>query len=220
MTSAPEVLLAAFLAMEDGDQVLFLDRAAGARALVSAGGRSEAEIFIGELRRAAEEAGVTAENLTVDLYRAATTSIRLRGEEHAPVSQVIKFFGSWSLSKEALTLARVTTARRIEARFEYRKLGKVWKYTEETLALWMAKAVEAHGRPPQVAEYEWWREKELALAKARNDDTLHIPSPQPFRKRWKTWAGALTALGYDPAAIDSRLERTTAPTPRTMPRGR
>lgn len=46
-------------------------------------------------------------------------------------------------------------------------MGKIWKYTEEALAHWMAKALEEYGRPPQVAEYDWWRQRELLVPAAR-----------------------------------------------------
>ncbi|MDO9410080.1 hypothetical protein [Patulibacter sp.] len=160
------------------------------------------------------------------VHREATKLIRARGEEHAPLSQTVKFFGGWTRSKEAPTLSGNVTPRRIRARFNERRIRKIWKYTEETLAHWMEKAVAEYGRPPQVAEYDWWRQRELALAKPKGDVTLHIPSPQPFRKRWRTWPEALLALGYDPEAIDSRLERgvnTTAgerDVVRRAPRGR
>ena len=48
-------------------------------------------------------------------------------------NQVICHFGSWRRAREALDLSATTTARKIEARFRARRLGKVWRYTEDTL---------------------------------------------------------------------------------------
>lgn len=76
-------------------------------------------------------------------------------------------FGSWKLAKEALDLSETETARRIEARFRFRKIGKVWRYTDEAFAEAMARCVADVGRPPRVAEFDWRRERELQLEGAR-----------------------------------------------------
>jgi hypothetical protein len=62
-------------------------------------------------------------------------------------------------------------------------------------------------RPPQVAEFEWWRQREPELAAAQGDDTLHLPSQSPYRKRWGSWEGALLHFGYSAAEIAERLEQ-------------
>jgi hypothetical protein len=62
-----------------------------------------------------------------------------------------------------------------------------------------------------VAEFEWWRERELELARAQGDDALHLPSPTPYRKRWETWEGALLHFGYTADEIAERLEQRATP---------
>lgn len=57
-------------------------------------------------------------------------------------------------------------AQRAEARFRFRRVGKVWRYTEATLRETPEACVGHYGRPPVVAEFDWWRQRELALAQA------------------------------------------------------
>lgn len=39
--------------------------------------------------------------------------------------------------------------------------------------------VEYYNRPPMLAEFDWWRRRELELAVAQGNPDLHIPSPTP-----------------------------------------
>ncbi len=59
------------------------------------------------------------------------------------------------MAPRALDLSQATSARKIDARFRARRLGKVWRYTEDTLRETLARCVAHYGRPPQVAEFEW-----------------------------------------------------------------
>jgi hypothetical protein len=44
-------------------------------------------------------------------------------------------------------------------------MGKVWRYTERTLRDTLMRCAEHYGcRPPTVAEFEWWREREIEKA--------------------------------------------------------
>jgi len=72
----------------------------------------------------------------------------------------------------------------------------------------LARCVAHYGRPTQVAEFDWWRERELELARAQGDDALHLPSSTPYRRRWKRWEHALRACGYSPEEAATRLERS------------
>jgi hypothetical protein len=139
-------------------------------------------------------------------YREAKVALELVGIEIVPLSRLIAHFGSWRRAKEALDLSGITSTRKIEARFKSRRIGKVWRYTQETLRDTLARCVAEIGHVPQVAEYDWWRERELQLAAARGDQ-LHLPSASPYRKRWGSWAQALGHLGYDVDDIERRLER-------------
>src|SRR5215211_3802844 len=94
---------------------------------------------------------------------------------------------------------------RIEERFRKRRLGKVWRYSDRTLKETLIQAVEEIGHVPQVAEFDWWRQRQLELASARGDE-LYLPSATPYRRRWRTWAGALRHFGYSEAEIQGRLE--------------
>jgi hypothetical protein len=129
------------------------------------------------------------------------------GEHVEGFMRVSRHFGSWRRAKEALALSEVTTARRIEARFRYRRVGKVWRFTEDTLRETLASCVEHYGRPPMVAEFEWWRDRELELARAEGNDAAHLPSPSPYRRRWGTWEAALLHFGYTPDQVAERLEQ-------------
>jgi hypothetical protein len=84
-------------------------------------------------------------------------------------------------------------------------MGKIWKYTEGTLRDTLAQCVEHYGHVPQVAEFDRWRDRVLELARARDNDILHLPSATPYRKQWKTWEGALRHFGYSQEEIDRRL---------------
>ncbi len=109
-----------------------------------------------------------------------------------------RHFGSWRRAKEALDLSETTTARRIEARFRFRRMGKVWRYSEDVMRETLVRCAEHYGRPPLVAEFEWWRDRELELARAEGNDALHLPSPSQYRRRWGSWEAALLHFGYTP----------------------
>ncbi len=66
------------------------------------------------------------------------------------------------------------------------------------------------GLPPSVAEFEWWRERELRLAEATGED-LNLPSSSPYRRRWGTWEEALLAFGFTADEVALRLEGKTKP---------
>ena len=57
-----------------------------------------------------------------------------------------------------------------------------------------------------MAEFEWWRDRVLELVRAQGNDTLHLPSATPYRKRWKTWEDALVHFGYSREEIERRLD--------------
>jgi hypothetical protein len=201
--TACDLLVVAFRALSDEEQQDAFERIHALCVEAEASVGSETERLLASLKRATEIAGhVPSPDEYKEIRRA-----RQGEEELAPLSQILRHFGAWRLAREAVELSKTTTARRIEARFRSRRLGKIWRYTEETLGETLAHCVRDLGRVPQVAEFEWWRERELELARAQGNDALHLPSPTPYRKRWKTWAAALAHFGYSAEAIAARLER-------------
>jgi len=204
-TSPVDLIAIAFAAMTDAEQDAALARLGEIVLRRDANAGSESERIIGSLARVAEALGRAP---TPDDYKRVRTALADDGVELEPLSRVIRHFGSWRMAKEALQLSDVTTARRIDARFASRRLGKIWRYTEETLRDVMARAVAEIGHPPLVAEFEFWRERQLELARARGEDSLHLPSANPYRRRWGTWEAALLHFGYTPDQVAERLERS------------
>jgi len=43
----------------------------------------------------------------------------------------------------------------------------------------IAACVAYYGHVPQVAEFAWWRDRELEKAQAEGNDALHLPSATP-----------------------------------------
>ena len=169
-----------------------------------AGSESDTERFIRSLRRVAEYVG---HEPTSGEYKQASLELIETGEHVETFARMYSRFGSWPRAEEGLALSETTTARRIEARFRYRRVGKVWRFTEDTLRETMARCVEHYGRPPMVSEFEWWRDRELELARAVGNDGLHLPSASPYRRRWKSWEAALLHFGYTPDQVAERLEQ-------------
>lgn len=170
-----------------------------------AGDESTVARMVRSLRQVAGHVGRTP---TVDDYRQAQRELTAAGADIEPFNRLYSYFDrSWPRAIEALALSDVTTPRRIEARFRYRKLAKVWRYTEDSLRDALQRcSVQLDDRAPMVAEFEHWRERELELARARGDDTLHLPSATPYRRRWGTWEEALIHFGFDDAQRAARLD--------------
>lgn len=203
VTTAPELLLIAYRALDPSEQEQAYELIHEARVQRLAGEDSETGRMLRSLRRVTELLG---EVPGIDEYKRVQKTLAAEGEQLESVSRVYKHFGSWHLAKEAVGLSEITTARRIDARFASRKLGKVWRYTDQTLRDVLSRCTSDLGHVPQVAEFEHWRQRELELAQARGED-LHLPSATPYRRRWGTWEKALLSFGYSQAEIDGRLER-------------
>jgi hypothetical protein len=145
-------------------------------------------------------------------YREASKALREVGEDVESFANLYKNFGgSWPRAMEALELSETTTAERIAGRFASRKVGKVWRYSPERLREVLLAAAAHWGRPPSVAEFEFWRERELELLRAAGDPDTHLPSSSPYRRRWGGWEAALLALGFAPEEVALRLEHTERP---------
>jgi hypothetical protein len=203
-TTAVDIALVLFRALDEREQDELYERLTDARLRRIAGEESVTAVMIRSLRRVAEHVEGA---VSPDSYRAAWRELRAAGEDVEEFSRVVRHFGTWRRAKEALELSDTNSVRRIEARFRFRRVGKVWRYTEETLRETLGRCVDYYGRPPMVAEFDWWRQRELELAAAQGNPDLQLPSAHPYRKRWSTWEGGLLHFGYAPEAISERLEQ-------------
>lgn len=201
MTSAADALAIVFAALGPAEQEDAFERLATIRLRRLAGERSETGAMLDALSRVTTLVGHFP---TVDEYRDVWHQAG-KAEDLPNAHRLIRHFGSWREAREAAGLAEVTTARRIDARFQSRKLHKVWRYTDETLGRTLADVVADLCHVPQVAEFDWWRQRRMELAKASGED-LHLPSPHPYRKRWGSWEGALRHFGYSDDDIAARLQ--------------
>lgn len=210
-TSGVDLLMAAFAALDPEEQSEAVERLQERTLAKAASDERESERFLRSLVRVREVLGHAP---TVDEYKAVRARLVAAGEDVESFSRVYRRYGSWRRVHEALDLSQRTTARRIEARFASRKLGKVWRYSDETLRTALLEAAAEVGHPPTTAEFDWWREREMEKARAEGNDDLHLPSDAPYRKRWGSWAAALIHFGFDEREIQDRLEAT-----RFIPRG-
>lgn len=207
-TSGPDLLVAAFLALSDEEQGEAFTRLHGIRVQQQAGTDSEVGRYIRSLQRVA---GALGHLPTVEEYKKTQRELAGAGEAVESFTPLYRYFGTWPRTMEALGLAEVTTVKRIEARFRERRLGKVWRYTEDLLRETLLRAAEHWGRPPSTQEFEWWRERELELTAAAGDREAFLPSTSPYRKRFGTWEAALLHFGFTPEQAALRLEGKTQP---------
>jgi hypothetical protein len=206
--TAVELIVIGFRSLSAVEQDELLGELGELRLLRLAEDREQSEDILSSLAQVALIAG---SEMTIADYKAARLELIAQGAAIPPIGRVIACFGTWVEAKEALTLSKRLSAGAIEARLRRRRrLAKVWRYTEETLEGALARACAHYGRPPQVAEFAWWRETELRLARAKGDDVLHLPSATPYRRRWGSWEAALLHFGYEVADVKRRLERTSA----------
>jgi hypothetical protein len=206
--TAVELIVIGFRSLSAVEQDELLGELGELRLLRVAEDREQSE---GMLRSLAQVALIAGSEMTIADYKAARLELIAQGAAIPPIGRVIACFGTWVEAKEALTLSKRLSAGAIEARLRRRRrLAKVWRYTEETLEAALARACAHYGRPPQVAEFAWWRETELRLARAKGDDVLHLPSATPYRRRFGSWEAALLHFGYEVADVERRLERSSA----------
>jgi hypothetical protein len=199
-----DLLLVAYERLTVEEQEEAFGRLAEIRLQRIAGHESEFARYLRSMRRAAEHAGRV--DLSVDEYRAAYAELKgTQGAEVIEINKVIAFFGRWTTAKEALDLSSTTTPLKIEARFRSRSVGKVHRYRDDVLEEVLLRCAAEIGHPPLVVEFENWRYRELELAKARGEE-LWLPSASPYRRKWRTWEGALAHFGFSADEIASRLE--------------
>lgn len=203
-TTGLELLLAAFQSLSVSEQEEAASRISDARLEQKVSEGSETGRIIASLQRAEELCGPDP---SPDDYKTARLELAKSDIEIEPIHRVIRHFGSWRRAKEALSLSDSESTRRIELRFRARRLGKVWRYTEDTLKDTLGRCVADIGHIPQVAEFDWWRQRELELAEAQGNDALHLPSDGPYRRRYGSWEQALLHFGFTPDQVAERLER-------------
>jgi hypothetical protein len=205
-TSAVDLLVISFGALNSAEQEETLTRLQEAYLQREAGELSETERFLASLQRVTE---IIGRSITVADYRAEIQrEMREGGPGLEPLSQIIRHFGSWRMAKEALELSESNTARRIEARFANRRVGRVHRYTEQTLSESLQRCVIELGHLPQLGEYKLWRERELEVARAQGNRAFHLPGAGPFRRRYGAWEDTLLHFGYPADAVAARLERS------------
>jgi hypothetical protein len=203
-TRAVDVVLVVFQALSEDEKAELHERIAEQILLSGVADESEMARCIRSLKRVAQEVG---REPSVDDYRIISARLIESGEDIEPFKHLYAYFGgTWRRAREAFALSHSTVPGRIEARFRARLLGKVARYTDETLKETMDHCVEEFGRPPRLNEFERWRRRELSLAEAAGNPNAQLPSATPYRRRWGTWEDALRALGYREEAICGRLE--------------
>jgi hypothetical protein len=202
-TSAPTLVLANYQLLTESEQEEVFERIRTLRVEAASQGESDMARFLRSLARVAEVVGRTP---TVSEYQAVQPRLRAAGEDIESFTRTYRFFGSWPRAREALELSTSSTPNAVEARLRARRLGKVWRYSYEELRTVLERAVEYWGRPPSVAEFTWWRDRELELARAGGDDDAHLPSSGVYRSRWMTWENALLHHGYTKEEVKSRMD--------------
>jgi len=204
-TTAVGLMIIGFKALSAWEQMEVLRRLTELRLRSEADDLSEAERILASLQRVAELVGKEPAELTADDYRAAIKNEIEQGQASIePLSQVMRYFRTWRMAKEALLLAgspqEPSQARRIEARFASRRLGRTWRYSEHELRDTLQRCAADLGKPPEVREFKAWRQRELELARAQGDHHLSLPSINSYRRRFPLWRETVAHfLGEDSA---------------------
>ncbi len=205
MTGGVEALTILYSALTPEEQEEAFAQLREARLDAQDDAEREMERYVRSLRRVAEAIGHPP---GVTEYREVSQALIAEGESIEPFSRLYRYFGkSWGRAQEALQLSGETTTKAIEARFAHRRPGKPVRYSEDELREALARAVEHFGRVPNTAEYSWWRERQLELARAQGRERPHLPTDGPYRERWGGWEGGLLHFGHTPDAIAHRLAR-------------
>jgi hypothetical protein len=205
--SAVELVVIGYRALSPVEQDEVLDLLQELRLSREAGELTETERMLTSLQRVRELVG---QSPTVTDYREAIRQ-EMRGEIEVglePLNRVIHHFGSWRMAREALELSETRTPRRIEAMFRNRRVGRVHRYSDQTLRETVRRAAEDLGHPPQNNEFSRWRHQEIETARAQGEKTFQLPGVGPCRARWGGWDQVLAACGFSKSEIASRLERS------------
>jgi hypothetical protein len=220
-TTGPDAVLTLSRALTDPEREEAFERICQLRVADAAECESDMARYLRSLARVAELVGRTP---TVTDYKEAQSQLAAAGEPIEPFTRIYAFFGGvWARAREALALSETTTPRRIEARFRSRQLGKVWRYTDESLRDALMRAAEQWSRPPSVAEFEWWRENELRRAQATGDGQLQLPMPARTASAGAAGRRPCSPTGFlltrSLSGWKTRRRRTTKGSTSTCPRG-
>jgi hypothetical protein len=216
--SAVDAMVVLFNALPDTDRQEAFRRMSQLHARAEAGEESDTDRMIRSLNLVAQAVGKDAVDVTITDYRTQVPLLREAGEDIVPFSELYAHFdGRWSHVTLALELAEVETSRKIEARFLSRRLGKIWRYTEDQLADTLEQCsfyyvvtyrlAEDARYAPLVSEFDHWRAREFELARARGDLHFHLPSASPYRRRYGDWETALMHFGFTPDQVAERHAR-------------
>lgn len=201
-TSAIDLLCLSFSALPADEQDETLVRLRDIQLTRLAVDEGQSAAFLRALRRVAD---LNGGELSPAMYKRTRQSLLRDGEELPYVTQVIRNFGSWARAKEAAGLSTTTTIDVIEARFRARMRGHRPHYREDELKETLHRCATELGRVPLVTEYDDWRKKELALARARGE-LGRVSCSEGFRRRWGTWEKTLLACGFSTHDLHVRLE--------------
>jgi hypothetical protein len=204
-TSPVDLIVIAYNTLDDDEQEAVLKQLTDSHLRKLAAGEGETARHIASLRRVADHLG--REDFSVDEYRDTYKRLRAEGvDDVIELNKLIRFFGRWSMAKEALVLSKANTPAKIEARFRSRIVGKPRQFREEELSGALHRCAREIGRPPLCEEYRKWRQKEIDLASARGE-AAHLPSYSAYYRRHGTWEKALVHYGFDRDEVYARLER-------------
>jgi DNA-directed RNA polymerase specialized sigma24 family protein len=200
-----DTLLRVFSSLTAEEQDSALIRLNDIRLRQSAATDTGMERHLRSLQRVADYIGHVP---NVAEYKQASTELIAAGEAVESFSRLYRYFGSWwAQVQEVLDLAETTTARGIEARFRNRRVGKTWRHTHQSLRHAIHTAAEYWGHPPTAAEYGWWRQGQMELAKATKADEPLIAHARTYSRRWGSWEAALLHYGFSPEQVAERLCR-------------
>ena len=201
-TSGADVVVAGFAALPRPEQEEAYARLSELRLRQLAAEEDETAVLIAALRRVAD---VTGGRLTPERYAAARDELRRNGVDVPHMAKLVRHFGGWAAAKEALALTEVTPVKKIEARFRARVEGGRPHFSASELEAALRRCADELGRVPLLSEYDAWREKELALMRARGQFP-RVPSVSVFRRRFGSWEKTLVGIGFATADVYLRLE--------------
>jgi hypothetical protein len=162
----------------------------------------QADELAAALRDCAREIGRAPLVSEYEVWRRKKLSLLMARGEHPRVPGADSFrrrFAGWEQSLRAHGFTIDDLYLRLQGGDRSEQRGKVWRYTDESLATSLKACARALGRAPLVEEYGRWRQR------AMRDGRRDIATDSPFRRRFGSWEGALKHFGFSDAEIAARL---------------